>query len=100
MLNILSKRNPSLTIKMRTSRPGQVSVEVAIIGFLLVVFATLAFNIFVAVWGFTILDSAARDAARAAGAMPSRATALQAARQAALAHPTDGCFVGQPRVED
>ena len=82
------------------SRRGQVSLEVTIIAILMIIFVTLSFNIFVAVWGFTILYSAARDAARAAGGMPSRPTAIRAAQQAALAHQTDGYFVGQPRIED
>ncbi|PWU00204.1 MAG: hypothetical protein C5B53_04415 [Candidatus Melainabacteria bacterium] len=92
-------RIPAWVIKMRSIR-GQVSLEVTVIAILLVIFVTLSFNIFVAVWGFTILDSAARDAARAAGAMPTRPAALVAAQQAALAHQTDGYFIGQPRIED
>ena len=81
-------------------KSGQVSLEVTIIAILMVVFATMSFNMFVAVWGFTILDSAAERCSQGGWAMPSRPAAFQAAQQAAAAHQTDGYFVGQPTIED
>ncbi len=45
-----------------------------------------------------VLDSAARDAGRAAANNNNPTQGLRAARQAALAHTTDGYFVSQPEV--
>ncbi len=87
----------------RKSAKGQVmSIEVAIAALLMVIFVILGFDIFIVVWGFTILDSAARDAARAAASTadttPPYTTARTIATQACLAHKTDGYFVTQPTV--
>jgi hypothetical protein len=64
----------------------------------MVVACAIGLDLFFVVFGFTRLDSAARDAARAAGATGDPNTGLQAARYAAKAYKTDGYFVTQPTV--
>src|SRR5262249_54846969 len=56
------------------------------------------FDMFFVVFGFTRLDSAARDAARAAGSTASAGQGLSAAQLAAKTYTTDGYFVTQPKV--
>ena len=77
---------------------GSVTIEIAITALLFVIFAILAFDLLIVLWGYTVVDSAAKDAGRAAASTSSAAAGLQAAQQAALAHRTDGYFVSQPTV--
>src|SRR5262249_46524248 len=77
---------------------GSVTIEIGITAVLVVLFAVLAWNMCMAVWGFTNLDAAARDAARAAASTNNQNSAITAAQQSALAHRTDGYFVTQPTV--
>jgi Flp pilus assembly protein TadG len=78
--------------KWRKAR-GVMAAEVAIIGTLMVVLSAVGFNMFITVWGYSTLDNAARDAARAAASTQDKTSAIAAAQQALLAHPTDGYFV-------
>ena len=77
---------------------GSVSIEVAISCILFIIFVILGFDLLIVIWGYSVVDSAARDAARAAASTSSAAAGLQAAQQTALAHRTDGYFVSQPTV--
>ncbi|MBN8662527.1 MAG: pilus assembly protein, partial [Candidatus Obscuribacter phosphatis] len=77
---------------------GSAAIEIAVASLLFVIFVILAFDMLVVVWGYSVVDSAARDAARAAASTSNAAAGLQAAQQAALAHRTDGYFVSQPKV--
>ncbi len=85
------------TIRAR-SRRASAAIEIAVVASLLAVFAALAFNMFMIVYGFNVCDSAARDAARAACSTNSSAAGLIAAQQAALTNTTDGIWVSQPTV--
>jgi hypothetical protein len=82
----------------KTRTTGSSAIEVSLVAVLTVIFAILGFNMFMVVWGFSSLDSAARDAARAAASTNSQPSGYQAASQAALTHTTDGYFVSQPTV--
>jgi hypothetical protein len=76
------------------------SVEVAITATLFVIFTILGFDMLTVAFGYSILDSAARDAARAAASTGNKADGLIAAQQAVLSHRTDGYFVMQPTVSE
>src|SRR5271163_1600279 len=83
----------------RLSRKGQaITSELAVTALLTVVFCILGFDMFFVIFGFSRLDSAARDAARAAGGTGNATLALQAAQYAAKTYTTDGYFVTQPQV--
>ena len=45
---------------------GSVTIEIAITALLFVIFAILAFDLLIVLWGYTVVDSAAKDAGRAA----------------------------------
>ena len=78
---------------------GQVlSAEVAVTALLMVIFLCMSTDTFICVYGFSALDEAARDAARAAAATNDPLNAYTAAQQAALSHKTDGILVTQPTV--
>ena len=77
---------------------GAITLELAMIAVLLVIFSVLIFNLVIVLWGFTILDQVARNSARAAAATSSAADGLKAAQQTTLAYQTDGYFVTQPKV--
>ncbi len=79
---------------------GNMSVEVAITATLFVIFTILGFDMLTVAFGYSILDSAARDAARAAASTGNKADGLLAAQQAVLSHRTDGYFVVQPTVSE
>ena len=61
-------------------------------------FQRLAVDMFVVVWGFTQLDAATRDAARAAASTDTQAAAITAANNSLAAHKTDGYWVTQPTL--
>jgi len=82
----------------RRTNFASMSIELAITALLLVIFTVLGFDMLIVAWGYSILDSAARDAARAAASTNTSASGLNAAKQAAAAHRTDGFFVTQPKV--
>nr|MDZ4834595.1 hypothetical protein [Candidatus Melainabacteria bacterium] len=77
---------------------GTITLELAMVAVLLVIFSILIFNLVIVLWGFTTLDQVARNSARAAAATNSRADGLRAAQQTTLAYRTDGYFVTQPVV--
>ncbi len=78
---------------------GQVlSAEVAVTALLMIIFLCMTTDTFICVYGFSELDEAARDAARAAAATNDPLNAYTAAQQAALSHKTDGILVTQPTV--
>ncbi len=85
---------------MSRHQRGSMSIEVAITATLFVIFTILGFDMLTVVFGYSILDSAARDAARAAASTGNKADGLIAAQQAVLSHRTDGYFVVQPTVSD
>src|SRR5277367_3350758 len=81
----------------RPSKKGQaITIELALTALLMVIFCILGFDMFFVVFGFTRLDSAARDAARAAGSTTGPGQGLVAAILAAKTYQTDGYFVTQP----
>src|SRR5271154_1994066 len=83
----------------RWSKKGQaISTELAITAVLMIVFCVLGFDMFFVAFGFTRLDAAARDAARAAGSTGNASVSLQAATYACSTYKTDGYFVTQPSV--
>ncbi len=83
----------------RLSKKGQaITIELAMTAILMIVFCAIGFDMFFVVFGFSRLDSAARDAARAAGSTGQAPVSLQAAKAAASTYKTDGYFVTQPTV--
>src|SRR5579883_121863 len=77
---------------------AQLSIELGAIALLVIVLCLLTFDIVVVLWGFQLLDLAARDAVRAGGSTGNATAGLKAAQQAALSHKADGYFVTQPTV--
>lgn len=77
---------------------GVSAIEVAFGAFLAIVMAAVGVDMAVLTMGFQILDSAARDAARAAGAQSTPTAAYQAATNMLTTHATDGKFILQPTL--
>jgi Flp pilus assembly protein TadG len=75
------------------------SVELAITGFVGVLFACLAVDMGIMMLGNQMLDRATRDAARAAAGQPNQSLALKAANAALANHKMDGKWVQDPVIE-
>lgn len=75
---------------------GVSAVETAVAAFFLIVMAAIAVDLTVLTLGFTMLDTAARDAARGAANQPDYNSAVKAALNQISVHQTDGVFVKQP----
>lgn len=75
---------------------GVSAIETAVAAFFLIVMAAIAVDLTVLTLGFTMLDTAARDAARGAANQPDTLSALKAAQNQLSVHQTDGVFVKQP----
>jgi hypothetical protein len=84
---------PNMRKSLRLEK-AQVAIELASVSILLVIFAVLAVDMIVVVTGVGILDSAARDAARAAAQSNNPVDSLSRAIRAAQSHITDGYIVG------
>ncbi|MBX9671365.1 MAG: hypothetical protein K2X93_27500, partial [Candidatus Obscuribacterales bacterium] len=89
-----------MNLKNKNSRSnrGAITIELAIVALLLVVFSVLVFNLVIVLWGYSILDQVARNSCRAAAATSSASDGLKAAQQTARAYNTDGYFVTQPKI--
>lgn len=77
-------------------RTGIGVIEITIGAFLTTVVTAIGVNLTVLTLGFSMLDSAARDAARAAGSQQSLSEALSAAQSQLSLHQTDGVYIQQP----
>jgi hypothetical protein len=77
-------------------RSGMGTVELAISGFVGVLFACLAVDMGLMMLGNQLLDRATRDAARAAAGQTTAALAKQAANAALKNHAADGFYVTTP----
>jgi hypothetical protein len=86
--------------RQKRSTSGHFSFEVALISVLVLIFFAFGFDIVVAVMGFSTLDTAARDAARAAANTSDQKSGLRLAQESALAHHADGFLVTQPTVSN
>jgi Flp pilus assembly protein TadG len=85
-------------VKLR-GRHGVSAIEIAIASFFLIVIAAIAVDMTVLTMGFTMLDTAARDAARAAGSQQDLAKAILASTSQLSTHQTDGVFIKQPTLQ-
>lgn len=77
---------------------GVSAIETAIAAFFLIVIVAIAVDLTVLTMGFTMLDTAARDAARGAGSQQTSAKAVLAAQSQLSIHRTDGVFIKQPKL--
>lgn len=75
---------------------GIMFAEVAFGAITAIAVAAIAVDITILTYGFSVLDIATRDCARAAGSQSSQATAFQAAQAQLSVHQTDGTFIQQP----
>lgn len=85
---------------MRRKRAkGMAIIELSMIACLLVVLAIVCANVGVVSLASSVIDSACRDAARAAAQASDSAHALALAQAAIRAHRTDGYFISQPTID-
>ncbi len=102
---MLNKNEPSLNSRLNAFRArASVTVEIATMAFLFFIFAILAIDVVVVIMGYSILDSASRDAARAAAAAAAANSqtayqvGYQLAKNACNQQTTDTGLIGQPSV--
>jgi Flp pilus assembly protein TadG len=85
-------------VNLRRRNNGVSAIETAIAAFFLIVIVAIAVDLTVLTMGFTMLDTAARDAARGAGSQQTYAKAVSAAQSQLSIHQTDGVFIKQPTL--
>lgn len=84
--------------RYRRRSHGVSAIETAVAAFFLIVIAAIAVDLTILTMGFTMLDTAARDAARGAAGQQDSAKALLAAQSQLSVHKTDGVFIKQPTL--
>ena len=73
-------------------------IELFAFALFIIVLALLGLDICMAIFGASINDNACRDATRAATSADNKPKALNMAKTALKAHPTDGRFITQPSL--
>jgi len=84
---------------VKRSPRGVSAVETAVAAFFLIVIVAIAVDMTILTMGFTMLDTAARDAARGAAGQQNLAKAILAAQSQLSTHQTDGTFIKQPTLK-
>ncbi len=88
--------SPKVHSKRREN--GVNAIETAIAAFFLIVIVAISVDLTILTMGFTILDTATRDAARGAASQQTLAKAISAAQSQLAIHKTDGVFIRQPTL--
>lgn len=94
----MNQKNRAKDKSRNSLQRGHSLVEVAFGSLLVAVMAAIAVDMTIATIAFTILDSTARDCARAAGSQSTSALATKAATSQLNVHKTDGYFCQQPQL--
>ena len=77
---------------------GIMAAEIAFGAITAITIAAIAVDITILTFGYSVLDIATRDCARAAGSQPDEKSAFRAALAQLSVHQTDGFFIQQPSV--
>ncbi|MDR3616191.1 MAG: hypothetical protein P4L53_21710 [Candidatus Obscuribacterales bacterium] len=87
-----------ITVKSKRVRStnGIQTIELAFGSLAIILMTMLALDLLIPMLGNSVLDRAARDAARAAASQGSLSNAIKAANAALASHKTDGFWITQP----